>query len=85
MVELDRRQFLAGAAVTVPTAPLVTFGRAGALGKADRELAAIGGATEWLNCTLSRVNRRTVTPDRPAAWTSTKTAMARSSSSGCIS
>ena len=49
MVELDRRQFLAGAAVTVAAAPQGTFGRAGALGKADRELAAIGRATEWLN------------------------------------
>jgi thiol-disulfide isomerase/thioredoxin len=49
MVELDRRQFLTGAAVTVAAAPLVTFGRAGARGKADRELAAIGRETEWLN------------------------------------
>ena len=49
MVELDRRQFIAGAAVTMATAPLGTFGRTGAPGKADPELAAIGRATEWLN------------------------------------
>jgi thiol-disulfide isomerase/thioredoxin len=49
MVELDRRQFLAGAAATMAAAPLGPFGRAGALAKADRELTAIGRATEWLN------------------------------------
>ena len=48
MVELDRRQFLTGAAATLAAAPLGTFG-AGAMAKADRELTAIGRATEWLN------------------------------------
>ena len=49
MVELDRRQFLAGAAVTAAAVPLGTLGRARALGKANRELAALGRAAEWLN------------------------------------
>jgi thiol-disulfide isomerase/thioredoxin len=49
MVELDRREFLTGAAATLAAAPLDPFVHAGALAKADRELAAVGRAAEWLN------------------------------------
>ena len=46
---IDRRRFLRSAAMTVAGARLGIFGTAEADARESRELAAIGGATEWLN------------------------------------
>src|ERR687896_2223311 len=48
-IDRDRRRFLGTAAMTIAGAHLGVSGNAEANQRAPRELAAIGGAAEWLN------------------------------------
>jgi thiol-disulfide isomerase/thioredoxin len=48
-IDHDRRRFLGGAAMTIAAAHLSMFGTVEAKDGGSRELAAIGGAAEWLN------------------------------------
>jgi thiol-disulfide isomerase/thioredoxin len=50
-IDHDRRRFLGGAAKTIAAAHLGTFGTVEANDRGPRELAAVGGAAEWLNST----------------------------------
>src|SRR5688572_13938664 len=48
-IDADRRRFLGTAAMTIAAAHLGTLGMVSATDAAQREIAAIGSATEWLN------------------------------------